>query len=292
MRSKSVKPSDYPAFAFHTIRVFALLSAIIVAIILSVFIYNLHSANQKLPWAFLVLIITAFLAILNYTLTTITHCCYGLSPRLSLTTNSIVLLLWLASLVLLAWSMSHTILTACTTTYWATSTGISVCRVYKALFAFTILGTLTYLAAVALDIIVHQRHTRLGEYDPMAVGLAEYKPGRHDRMSSGGVGEGLGPEQQQQQQHLQEDRIPLVHHQRQVSEDVDAPYPRPLMHVPPPPSYTSANVDSSLEAQEEYSDTAPAWSQRRGPRMRFSAYNNPSYDHSGEQTSYDPAGYR
>jgi hypothetical protein len=54
MRSKSVKPSLYPPVPFHTIRTIAFLCAIVVAIILAVFIYNLHKEGYKLPWAFLI----------------------------------------------------------------------------------------------------------------------------------------------------------------------------------------------------------------------------------------------
>lgn len=54
MRSRaSVKPSDYPALPFHGIRFVAVLSSIVVAIILAVFIYHLHADGYKLPFAFL-----------------------------------------------------------------------------------------------------------------------------------------------------------------------------------------------------------------------------------------------
>lgn len=53
-RAKSVKPSAYPALPFHVIRGLNLLSALLVAIILAVFISNLSNNNYKLPWALLV----------------------------------------------------------------------------------------------------------------------------------------------------------------------------------------------------------------------------------------------
>lgn len=54
MPSRSVKPSLYPPIPFHSIRSISLLSSVIVAIILAVFIYNLHKDGYKLPWAFLI----------------------------------------------------------------------------------------------------------------------------------------------------------------------------------------------------------------------------------------------
>lgn len=54
MRRKSVKPSEYPALPFHIIRFTVFVSSLVVAIILAVFAYNLHNADQKFPWAFLI----------------------------------------------------------------------------------------------------------------------------------------------------------------------------------------------------------------------------------------------
>ncbi|KAI9372882.1 hypothetical protein BJX61DRAFT_533585 [Aspergillus egyptiacus] len=277
-RSKSVKPSEYPSLPFKLIRFVTFVSSLIVAIILSVFAYNLHNTNHRLPWAFLVLIISALLSLLNLTFTTTLHCCCGLSPRLSLVTNSIVFILWFVSLVLLAWSVSHTIMTTCNATYWATSTGIAVCRIYKTLFAFTIAGLASHIAAIALDIIAYRRQTRLGEYDPMAAeghNLAEYKS-QHVRDSS--VISGTFP-------HPEDDRSPLVAGQygghvrgrSEIEEDIGESRP-----VYQPPPYSS---DPALGG---YSDHP------RHVRGRSSVYNNPAYGygHYYEQTSYDPLNYR
>ncbi|OJJ45479.1 hypothetical protein ASPZODRAFT_99595 [Penicilliopsis zonata CBS 506.65] len=188
----SVKPSLYPPLPFHLLRLVIFVSSLTVAIILADFAYHLHSSGYKFPWAFLILIISAVLSLVNLILTTIVHCFYGLSPRLSMGLNGILLVLWAISLGLLAWCMSHTILTTCTATYWATSSGISVCRTYKALFAFTALGVASYIASIALDIVVRIRQTRLGNYDPMAVseshhmlsGIGAGNAKLHDRSSS------------------------------------------------------------------------------------------------------------
>ncbi|KAL4932800.1 uncharacterized protein BDV17DRAFT_175838 [Aspergillus undulatus] len=289
MRRKSVKPSEYPALPFHLIRFILLISSLLVAIVLAVFAYNLHSADQKFPWAFLVLIIAAFLSLLNLILTTTLHCCYGLSPRFSLITNSTVFVIWAVALILLAWSVSHTILTSCNATYWATSTGIRVCHTFKALFAFTIIGAAALIASIALDIIAYRRSTRLGEYDPMGVeghSLAEYKTTGHDRNSS--VMSASFP-------HPNEDHSPLVAggryegagvpappaHYRGRSEEMDIAESSPL-HQPPP--------YASNPALGGYSDVPPPQQQAYARGARMSAYDNP-YGY-GHQTSYDPLAYR
>ncbi|RAH46917.1 uncharacterized protein BO95DRAFT_99377 [Aspergillus brunneoviolaceus CBS 621.78] len=306
----SVKPSHYPAIPFHIIRATGLISTFIVGIILAVFITNLHSHGYKLPWAFLVikqLLIATVLTLLNYILTTLTHCFYGLSPRLSLTTNSILLVLWLISLGLLSYSLAHTILTSCTTTYWGTSTGINVCRIYKALFAFTILATAAHIAAVVLDVIVRRRQTRLGEYDPMAsnAALNDYK--MHNRGSSvmsGGVGP-YHPDDLYAQPHPAQ-QGPYGYPAGQESYH-DAPPPDMSgQYMSPPPSYgglgnhagAAAEHDHAREV-EQYGDAAAAGdlgAQHPMPRVRFSAYgasaSTMGYTRPAEQTGYDAGAYR
>jgi hypothetical protein len=100
--------------------------------------------------------------------------------------------------------MSGTILTKCTTEYWATSTALTVCRTYKALFAFTILGVVSYIAAIWLDVVVRRRQTRLGAYnamgssaavgeDPWDVKLVERRDSSTEgRYDGGGVLQGEG----------------------------------------------------------------------------------------------------
>ncbi|EKV16313.1 hypothetical protein PDIG_08440 [Penicillium digitatum PHI26] len=183
----SVKPSAYPPLPFHFIRFLISLSSIVVGVILAVFTYHLHADGYKLPYSFLVvsqhqnntpsspdnankkpqLFVSSGLSLLNIILTSVIHCSCGLSTKLSISLNILLIILWALSLSLLSWNLSSTITTACTTTYWGNSTGIAVCRSYKALFTFSATGLVSYVAAVWLDVIVHRRQTRLGAYDPM-----------------------------------------------------------------------------------------------------------------------------
>ncbi|KAJ5129562.1 uncharacterized protein N7515_005601 [Penicillium bovifimosum] len=167
MRSPSVKPSAYPPIPFHTIRFLIFLSSIVTGVILAVFTYHLHTDGYKLPYSFIVLLVSSALSLLNILLTTIIHCTRSLSTKLSLTTNLLLTILWSVSLALMTWSLAHTITTSCNNVFWGNATGIAVCRAYKALFAFNALGVAAYLAAVWLDIVVRRRQTRLGAYDAM-----------------------------------------------------------------------------------------------------------------------------
>lgn len=47
---------------------------------------------------------------------------------------------------------------------WSEDLGVMVCRIYKALFAFTLVGFVSTLAAFVLDIYVRRQQTRRGIY--------------------------------------------------------------------------------------------------------------------------------
>lgn len=68
------------------------------------------------------------------------HCCIGLNPRLNIAINGFLTLLWVLSWSLLTWNMSGTLANVCDKKHWHEDTGIMVCRIYKALFAFTLVG--------------------------------------------------------------------------------------------------------------------------------------------------------
>ena len=169
---------------------------------------------------------------------------------------------------MLAYSMSGTIITACDTKYWANSTGIGVCRTYKALFAFTILGCASCIAAIVLDIIVRRRQTRLGAYGPM------------ESTTAFGIGE---------------DPMDVKMADRRSQSVSGIPYeaePQPLLGAHHAPSDSSGFENGHADEAAEYYDTAPARSRRGAPRVRYSSYGQSGYQHSSEQTGYDSGMYR
>jgi hypothetical protein len=165
--------------------------------------------------------------------------------------------------------MSGTILTKCTTADWANSTGISVCRSYKALFSFTVIGTAAYIASIALDVIVRRRVNRLGVYNPMESAAM-----------------------------LGEDPADVKLANRRSDPFAYDPDPTPPVmaggnHYGDVPAYSHAyshSYSNSLDnahAQESsgFLDNAHAGT---GPRVRFGS----DQGYPPSQTHYDPAGYR
>ena len=72
--------------------------------------------------------------------TIVMHCCIGLNPRLNIAVNAFLLVLWALSWSLLTWYMSGTLANVCDVEHWREDVGIMVCRIYKALFTFALMG--------------------------------------------------------------------------------------------------------------------------------------------------------
>jgi hypothetical protein len=66
----------------------------------------------------------------------------GLNPRFNLTVNTVLFALWAAGFGMLSWWASKTIFHTCDAEniIGSNETGRMVCRIYKALYAFALLG--------------------------------------------------------------------------------------------------------------------------------------------------------
>lgn len=72
--------------------------------------------------------------------TIVMHFFFGLNPRFNLAVNGVQAVLWTVSWSLLTWFMSGTLAHVCDVEHWKEDVGIMVCRTYKALFTFTLIG--------------------------------------------------------------------------------------------------------------------------------------------------------
>ncbi|KAF2097839.1 hypothetical protein NA57DRAFT_76646 [Rhizodiscina lignyota] len=161
------KPTNYPFLLFHGLRCAQLTSSIIVAAIMFYFIWHLTHDHWPTPWTFLLLCGVSMATILALTTTIVLHCCCGLNPRFNIVLNSALCTLWAVGFALLSWWSSGTLTHTCSLDVWREDAGIMVCRIYKSLFAFAMLGFVSTLAALFLDIYVLRRATRLGKYNQM-----------------------------------------------------------------------------------------------------------------------------
>jgi len=134
------------------------------------FIYHLTHDHWNTPWTFIFFTAASLITIVALCTTILLHCCFGLNPRFNLVINAVLFLLWGAGFGMLSWWANSTIFHQCNTVTWNDEVGIMVCRIYKALYAFGMLGFVSTLLALVLDIVVFKRATRLGKYNAMRDG--------------------------------------------------------------------------------------------------------------------------
>ncbi|KAH0551443.1 hypothetical protein GP486_007343 [Trichoglossum hirsutum] len=158
------KPSVYSALPFHLFRFTQLVSSLIVSAIMFYFIYHLRRDHFKVPWTFLVLLSVALFTIMTQTVTIVFYFCRALNPTVNLVINALLFILWATGFGLLAWAMSGTLVHRCDVANWQNDAGIMVCRLYKALFTFSLTGLISTASALALDFTTRKKELRGGRY--------------------------------------------------------------------------------------------------------------------------------
>ncbi|RMZ68394.1 marvel domain-containing 2 [Pyrenophora seminiperda CCB06] len=179
-----VKPTAYPSLPFHSIRTLQLLSATIVSSILFYFLRELAREGYHLPWTFILLMTVSILTMLSLLATILLHCYHGLNPLLNVLLNAALALLWSLAFSLLTWWAGGTLAHVCDTRNWESEMGVGVCRMYKALFSFALLGLVATLAALALDVRVMRGARERGVFQPV-----DSSRGGMEKGGGGGEGE-------------------------------------------------------------------------------------------------------
>jgi hypothetical protein len=152
----------------------------------------------------------SLLTLVALTCTIFLHIRHGLSASLNLTLNAVLALLWTVSFALLAWWCSGTLAHVCDAKNWESEAGISVCRMYKALFSFALLGFVATGLALGLDVKVMKGARRRGMFQQLdvldggdgkrdgEVGDGDYNPNpvaAREQRGRGGEGYALPEEQ-------------------------------------------------------------------------------------------------
>jgi len=160
-------PSPYPRFLFHGLRSAQLIGSVVVSGIMCYFIYYLRKEDFAIPWTFILLFSVSLATIAALTVTIILYNFTYLSPRFNLSLNGGISLFWALGLSLLSWSVStsHVLMKQCSKTIWNGEAEASVCRDYKALWAMTLIGTVSTFLALALDVRTQKSTTELGMYN-------------------------------------------------------------------------------------------------------------------------------
>jgi hypothetical protein len=125
------------------------------------------------------LLATALLTVVSLTCTIVLHIFYGLNSVLNTILNSILALLWAVSFALLSWWSSGTLSHVCNQDNWDNDMGIAVCRMYKALFSFGLLGLVATMVALGLDVHVQRQAGVRGRFQ--AIGMVRGHNGKSVR---------------------------------------------------------------------------------------------------------------
>jgi hypothetical protein len=110
---------------------------------------------------------SSFVTLFNLACTVTPCCCLDRFLLLPLILNVILLLLWSLSLCLLSSNMSGTLQHRCNSINWGTDAGIMVCRLYKALYSFVVVGFVAQAIAVVFDINARRHQRDRGGYGAM-----------------------------------------------------------------------------------------------------------------------------
>ena len=126
----------------------------------------------------------ALLTLVSLAITIVLHCCYGLNPTLNIIINSGLALLWAVAFSLLSWYSSGTLSHVCNQEQWDDDLGISVCRLYKALFSFSLFGLLSTIMALILDVHVQRQAVVRGRFQAIGMIAGDGKSGRSEGIES------------------------------------------------------------------------------------------------------------
>jgi hypothetical protein len=209
---------------------------------------------------------SALVTLINFAFTITLCCCHNRFLFLPLFLNSTSLIFWALSLGLLSWNMSATLQHRCNNLSWGTDAGIMVCQTYKALYSFVVIGFVTQIATVVLDVKAHRKRRNRGEYGPMRddMMLADMKLG--GVASSANSRSDLGPSR-----------------------------PQPRSQAGQGHKYqTLASLEQAHASDaREFSDLNPARGQTwSGPRPSVNVDDFSGNPVPEEQTRYDPVDYR
>ncbi|MCJ1316288.1 hypothetical protein MMC15_001609 [Xylographa vitiligo] len=166
-RMFSKQPSPYPSLVFHGIRVGQVLSSIIVTSVLGFFIHHLSIELYYVPWTFILLLTVSVLTLASFIATSVFYHQRTLKPRTNAFVNGFLSVLWMLGFALLAWNLAGLLSHKCTIENWSSELGVMVCRIYKALMSFTVIGMLATLCALVLDVRTHRATSHLGAYGSM-----------------------------------------------------------------------------------------------------------------------------
>jgi hypothetical protein len=109
----------------------------------------------------------SLLSFIHLVISAVLFCCARLSPLLNMIVGGTVLVIWTIGCALLIWNMYGALGHSCSKTNWANDDGMMICRIYKALFSFVVIGWLSLIALIIIDVRAKRTQSARGKYDKM-----------------------------------------------------------------------------------------------------------------------------
>lgn len=150
-------PSPWSKVSFFGMRALQFIFATFVIGIAGYFNYNLDADGYPIPWEFITVEAISGLTYLNIIVTTILLFINKLSPLVMMVSDGLLALMWVLSFSMLSRAMGRTTAQACDIANWGSKAGITICHLYKCLFAFVLLGWVMHLISTVFASSVRQK---------------------------------------------------------------------------------------------------------------------------------------
>ncbi|OCK78144.1 hypothetical protein K432DRAFT_357315 [Lepidopterella palustris CBS 459.81] len=182
--TSKTQPTFFPKGIFYSFRVCQLLAATIVGGTNFYFVSQTHHDRFHFFEWFSVLQAAALVTIITVVVTSMLQLRQRLSALLDGGVNIVVSMLWVVGFGLLSEAMGESILETCTWGNWGYRGGVRICKLYKLLFAASLFGVVSTIAAFILDIVVYIRvhpATKYSRANPLLeTEDISYQPGGDD----------------------------------------------------------------------------------------------------------------
>ncbi|RFU23735.1 hypothetical protein B7463_g12605, partial [Scytalidium lignicola] len=133
--------------------------------ILAFFIWKLREVNIRVPWSFGVQFAVSLISLMVITVVSIRSWPNTPSPYHNLITNGVLTGLWALALgVLLGTTTKGVLLESCSKDIWHNDIGMSVCYLFKVLFAFQVIALGMAVIALGFDFFTFRTFSASGAY--------------------------------------------------------------------------------------------------------------------------------
>jgi len=121
------------------------------------FSYHLKKDDYAIPWQFVSLATVSAATFFSVFALGIAFCCRALNPIFSMVVDVLLWLLWGVAGGALGRGLAPNLMKQCNLSQWGNKQGVTVCHMYKNVFAFVVVGWVTLLCSFILGAYARSR---------------------------------------------------------------------------------------------------------------------------------------